>query len=236
MYYNVRARSGQEGDLTNNAPTTNSPTQYYSNVNAGTSGYYAGSGQSNLNGPFSVGHALPLHSPQLYTEEASIGVQHQLPWGIVLDVAYVGTFTKHASAYYPINEVPYSAEFAAANQYVSAVNSGGQATASSILPDNFFRPYPGFGRINSQIFNLTANYNSLQTRVTRRFSNGLEFGVAYTYAKALGLWFVLGCNLFGGLQLYCRSVSGPSCLELWAGGLRHQEQFCCELSVESAEG
>ncbi len=185
MYYNVRARSGQEGDLTNNAPTTNTPTQYYSNVAAGTSGYYAGSGQSNLNGPFGVSHALPLHSPQLYTESASIGVQHQLPWSVVLDVAYVGTFTKHASAYYPINEVPYGAEFAAASQYNSALNSGGQPTASSILPDNFFRPYPGFGTINSQIFNLTANYNSLQTRVTRRFSNGLEFGLAYTYAKAL---------------------------------------------------
>src|SRR5712675_2765873 len=78
---------------------------------------YAGAGQSNLNGPFGVSHALPLHSPQLYTEAASIGVQHQLPWGVVLDVAYVGTFTKHASAYYPVNEVPYGAEFAAANQY-----------------------------------------------------------------------------------------------------------------------
>jgi hypothetical protein len=179
MYYNVRARSGQEGDLTNNAPTTNAPTQYYSNVNSASPGYYASAGQSNLNGPFGIGHALPLHSPQLYTEEASIGVQHQLPAGIVLDVAYVGTFTKHASAYYPINEVPYNAEFLPAHQINPAV------IGSGTLPDNFFRPYPGFGSINSQIFNLTANYNALQARVTRRFSKGLEFGVAYTYAKAL---------------------------------------------------
>jgi hypothetical protein len=179
MYYNVRARSGQEGDLTNNAPTTNAPTQYYSNVNSTSPGYYASTGQSNLNGPFTIGHALPLHSPQLYTEEASIGVQHQLPAGIVLDVAYVGTFTKHASAYYPINEVPYNSEFLPAHQINPAV------IGSGTLPDNFFRPYPGFGSINDQIFNLTANYNSLQALVTRRFRNGLEFGVAYTYAKAL---------------------------------------------------
>jgi hypothetical protein len=190
MYYNVRARSGQEGDLTNNAPTTNSPTQYYSNVNQGTSGYYAGSGQSNLNGPFVIGHALPQHSPQLYTQEASIGVQHQLPWSVVLDVAYVGTFTKHASAYYPINEVPYNAEFLPAHQINPAV------IGSGTLPDNFFRTYPGFGSISSQIFNLTANYNSLQTRITRRFSKGLEFGVAYTYARALdyGSCSTSGCS------------------------------------------
>jgi len=186
MYYNVRARSGQEGDLTNNAPTTNAPTQYYSNVNAGSPGYYASSGQSNLNGPFSVSHALPLHSPQLYTEEASIGVQHQLPAGIVLDVAYVGTFTKHASAYYPINNVPYNSEFLPAHQI----------SGSGTLPDNFFRPYPGFGGINNQVFNLTANYNALQARVTRRFSKGLEFGAAYTYGRAMdyGSCSTTGCS------------------------------------------
>jgi hypothetical protein len=186
MYYNVRARSGQEGDLTNNAPTTNAPTQYYSNVNAGSPGYYASSGQSNLNGPFSVSHALPLHSPQLYTEEASIGVQHQLPAGIVLDVAYVGTFTKHASAYYPINNVPYNSEFLPAHQI----------SGSGTLPDNFFRPYPGFGGINNQVFNLTANYNALQARVTRRFSKGLEFGAAYTYGRSMdyGSCSTSGCS------------------------------------------
>jgi hypothetical protein len=186
MYYNVRARSGQEGDLTNNAPTTNAPTQYYSNVNASSPGYYASSGQSNLNGPFSVSHALPLHSPQLYTEEASIGVQHQLPAGIVLDVAYVGTFTKHASAYYPINNVPYNSEFLPAHQI----------SGSGTLPDNFFRPYPGFGGINNQVFNLTANYNALQARVTRRFSKGLEFGAAYTYGRAMdyGSCSTTGCS------------------------------------------
>ncbi len=174
MYYNTRARSGQEGDLANNAPTTNGPTQYYSNVNPASSGYYASAGASSLNGPFGIGHALPLHSPQLYTEEVSLGVQHELPAGVVLDVAYVGTFTKHASAYYPINEVPYGAEYLFSHQF-----SGGT------LPDNFFRPYPGLGSINSQIFNLTANYNALQMRATRRFHNGLEFGAAYTYSKSM---------------------------------------------------
>ncbi len=175
MNYNTRARSGQEGDLTNNAPTTNAPTQFYSNVNTGTSGYYASAGASNLNGPFAIGHALPLHSGQLYTEEASLGVQHQFPAGIVLDVAYVGTFTKHATNFTPINEVAYGAQYLLSHQ----------SAAGGTLPDNFFRPYPGFGNISMQYFNLTANYNSLQTRVTRRFHNGLEFGAAYTYSKSL---------------------------------------------------
>ena len=190
MFYNVRARSGQEGDLTNNAPTTNGPTQYYTSVNPTASNYYVNAG--SLNGPFSVSHALPLHSPQLYVEETSIGVQQQLPAGAVFDLAYVGAFTKHASAYYPINEVPYGAEFQLQNQ----------SPAGGILPDNFFRPYPGFGDINMQIFNLTANYNSLQARVTRRFSKGLEFGAAYTWARSMdyGACSKTGCTSSGALS------------------------------------
>ncbi len=184
LFYNVRARSGQEGDLTNNAPTTNGPTQYYSSANASASNYYASTGVSNLNGPFSIGHAIPLKGGVPYAEEGSLGIQRELGWGTVLDVAYVGTFTKHATDYTPINEVPYGAEFQTQHQYCSAEKAGA-CSASSILPDNFFRPYPGFGSISMEYFNLTANYNSLQVKVTRRFRNGLEFGGAYTFGRAM---------------------------------------------------
>ncbi|MGB8847961.1 MAG: carboxypeptidase-like regulatory domain-containing protein, partial [Terracidiphilus sp.] len=185
MYYNTRARSGQEGDLTNNAPTTNGPTQYYSSANSTASNYYAAAGISNLSSPFGIGHALPLHGSVPYAEETSLGIQQQFKAGIVLDVAYVGAFTKHASDTLPINEVPYGAEFALNHQYCSAVNSSAACTSSSIQPDNFFRPYPGLGSISYQTYALTANYNALQVRVTRRFHNGLEFGGAYTFGRAM---------------------------------------------------
>lgn len=184
MFYNVRARSGQEGDLTNNAPTTNAPTQYYSSATSTAPNYYASGGTSNLNGPFGLGHALPLHSSVPYAEETSLGIQQQLRFGVVLDVAYVGTFTKHATDTLPINEVPYGAEFQLNHQYCSAT-SGGLCSSSSTLPDNFFRPYPGFGTISMQYYNLTGSYNSLQVKVTRRFRGGLEFGGAYTWGRAM---------------------------------------------------
>jgi hypothetical protein len=168
IFYNVRARSGQEGDLTNNAPTTNSPQQFYGNLNTFQSA-------SGLNGPFGIGHAIPLHSPVLSTMNTSLGIQQMLGAGVVMDVAYVGTFGRHLTNYTPINEVPYGAQFQPANQ----------SPAGGTLPDNFFRPYPGFGTINMQYFNLTSNYNSLQVRLTRRFSKGLEFGAAYTWSRSM---------------------------------------------------
>jgi len=198
MYYTVRPRSGQEGDLTNNAPTTNGPTQYYSSANSSAPNYYAAPGISNLSSPYGVGHALPLHTTPTYAEETSFGIQQALKAGIVLDVAYVGTFTKHSTYTAPINEVPYGAEFAQANQYCSKESSSGACTTSSILNDNFFRPYPGLGSISYQLYTLTANYNALQVRVTRRFNNGLEFGGAYTFGRAMD--FIDSYN--GGGPLY----------------------------------
>lgn len=177
MFYNTCSRDGQQGDFGLNAPTVYSITQYYSSITSGTSNYYLNAG--GLFGPFSVSHAINLHVPQLYTEEGSLGIRQQLRYGIVLDVAYVGTFTKHASDYTPINEVPYGAEFLPQNQINPSVYGSG------ILPDNFFRPYTSIGSINMQYFNLTANYNALQVRVTRRFHKGLEFGGAYTCSRTM---------------------------------------------------
>ncbi len=168
IFYNVRARSGQEGDLTNNAPTTNSPEQFYGNINT----FQTAGG---LNGPFNVSHAIPLHQKTVYTENVSLGVQQKVGWGTVFDMAYVGTFGRHLTDYTPINEVPYNAEF-----LWSSHNPAG-----GILPDNFFRPYPGFSTINMQYFNLTSNYNALQVKITHRFNKGLEFGVAYTWGRAM---------------------------------------------------
>src|SRR5581483_879763 len=145
IFYNARSGSGQEGDLTNNAPSTNSPTQYYTSINSTASNYYVNAG--NLNGPFSIGHALPFHMPLPYTEQFSFGVQREIGFGTVLDVAYVGTTTQHSSRYVPINEVPYGSEFLYSHQ-----SSGG-----GTLPDNFFRPYPGFGTISMQQDDLSAN-------------------------------------------------------------------------------
>ena len=168
IFYNVRARSGQSGDMANNAPTTNSPTQYYGNLNTFQN---AGS----LSGPYTIGHAIPLHAPVVSTMNTSLGIQQMVGAGVVLDVAYVGTFGRHLSNYTPINTVPYNSQFLWSSQ----------SPAGGVLPDNFFRPFPGFGTINMQYFNLTSNYNSLQVRATKRFSKGLEFGAAYTWSKSM---------------------------------------------------
>jgi len=48
------------------------------------------------------------------------------------------------------------------------------------LPDNFFRPYLGHADINYRSNSVNSNYNSLQLSANRRFTRGLQFGIACT--------------------------------------------------------
>lgn len=167
IFYNEGVIMGQEGDMSHNPPNSFSPEQFYGSVN----GFLTAGG---LLGPPSVGRAIELHNKQLYTLNQSLGFQQEIGFGTVVDVAYVGTLGRHLSGQQNINEVPYGAHFIAANQV------GGKP-----LPDNFYRKYPGYGTITYQRGFLTSNYNALQVKVTRRFHNNLEYGLAYTYAKSM---------------------------------------------------
>jgi hypothetical protein len=93
----------------------------------------------------------------------------------VVDVAYVATLGRHLSDFRQINNVPYGSHFLP--QYQSPI--GG------VLPDNFFRPYPGYANIPMQYFDLTSSYHSLQSQITRRFSHGLQFGAVWTWSSAM---------------------------------------------------
>jgi len=115
-----------------------------------------------------------IDTPTLYSYTA--GFQHDIGWHTVLDVAYVGSETRHLLQTRNINLVPYDSRFLAANQ--------DPTRPGNPLPDNFFRPYPGYGDINFFENSGIANYNALQVQANRRFTHGLQFGVAYTLSRS----------------------------------------------------
>jgi hypothetical protein len=51
---------------------------------------------------------------------------------------------------------------------------------------NLYRPYPGYTNGNDFTWGASSNYNSLQVALNRR-RGALQFGVAYTWSKALGV-------------------------------------------------
>ena len=149
--------------------------------------------QSNV-----VGYLRDQKVPTVYSY--SIGVQRDLGAGIVVDVAYVGTQSRHNPRQTDLNAVPYGAMFTRDGQdptryggVVPAVEPNLPAAhrdaglsfsgVNGLNPDQL-RPYAGYGSLRFRSFDSKASYNSLQVALQRRFSRSLTFGVSYTLSRA----------------------------------------------------
>ena len=111
----------------------------------------------------------PYHTPVARNKQWSFSIQHQLPFEMLGEAAYVGSHGTHLSFPVDYNQVPPNliAE--------SAATGNGQA----------LRPFPQFQTINGNTYNAVSWYHSLQLSLTKRFSSGLQFNTSYTYAKFL---------------------------------------------------
>jgi hypothetical protein len=93
-------------------------------------------------------------------------VQRQLPWGFVVQTGYVANRTVRQTGFVDLN----------AGQVPGAANAG--------------RPF--FGRYNRAVQTALVtpvgrtSYDSLQTTLNRRFSNGLQLNFAYTLSRTYG--------------------------------------------------
>jgi hypothetical protein len=128
-------------------------------------------------------NAMQVNGEVPTTYNFNIGVQKKLPWNMIGDIAYVGSIQNHLIRRINLNAVPYGATFQPQNQDPTIPVS--PTPGGSALPDDFLRPYRGFGNIAQSTFDANANYHGLQTQVDRRFSNRLFLNVNYTWSKAL---------------------------------------------------
>jgi len=121
----------------------------------------------------------PFTPPVVYNW--SIGVQRDVGFNLIADAAYVGNAGRNQLITVDINGRPYGYAYQSASLDTTTV-VGGQAQP---LPDDFLRPYQGFGRIQRREFTGYSEYHSLQFGVNRRrSSDGLAVGAAYTYQLA----------------------------------------------------
>ncbi len=108
-------------------------------------------------------------SPKIQTpfmQQWFLGFQYELPANIVAEISYVGS---HGSNLFGVFN---------GNQPVP--------TADPTIPFAPRRPDPNIdAAINTLRSNLFSNYDGLQMRLEKRFSNGLEFQASYTYSHAL---------------------------------------------------
>jgi Carboxypeptidase regulatory-like domain len=168
IFHNTRVSGNVNWQASRNPPLQLNPQIFY-----GTMSTLLQSTGSTF--PSTVqGFDRELETPTLYSYTA--GVQRDIGWKTILDVAYVGSRTTHLLQTRNLNVVPYGARFDPANQ--------DPTRPGNPLPDNFFRPFPGYSDINFFENTGIANYNALQVQANRRFTHGLQFGIAYTLSRA----------------------------------------------------
>jgi hypothetical protein len=166
---NARPRSGQQGDLSSNPPARYQPQIIDGNVDSITT-------TTGLIGPSSFGRVLDRHLRELSTYSMSLGVQRNIGFNSVLDVAYVGNLGRHLGQEMNINQLPYGIRF---------LSSSNDPTTNKPLPDEFLRPYYGYSSLPFYSDAGTSSYHSLQVQLCRSFRHGLQYGLAYTWSKAM---------------------------------------------------
>jgi hypothetical protein len=111
----------------------------------------------------------------------SLGVQRNIGFGTVVDVAYVATVGRHLLQRRNLNALGYGKNFRPESI---------DPTVNRPYPPNFLRPYQGFADIQYIEFGGSSNYHSMQAQVNRRFSNSLMLGMSYTWSK----WLTYGIS------------------------------------------
>jgi hypothetical protein len=108
----------------------------------------------------------------------SFDIQHELPGAIAATVGYVGSKTTHsANGWESLNAAPPSPDtnFQARRPYQFFYDPATPELGVQAL-----------GRIAPFDASANQHYHGLQTRLEKRYGQGLAFGVSYTYSKANG--------------------------------------------------
>ena len=98
----------------------------------------------------------------------NLSLQQQLAPTTVLEIAYVGSISRHLPGELDLN-----------------MPTLGTREANPDSPINNIRPYLGYSYFHTRLPIFTANYNSLQVSLNHRTARDLTLGIAYTWSKNL---------------------------------------------------
>jgi TonB dependent receptor len=115
-----------------------------------------------------------------YTQQWHLGLEYQLPADTVFQVSYGGSRGLKLFAFYNGNQTTPTAD---ATEATAPRRPAHNAACTLANPDNCNPALDtSIGTFRS---NTQSNYNSLQVRLEKRFSHGLQYEAAYTFAHAL---------------------------------------------------
>ncbi|AEU38398.1 TonB-dependent receptor plug [Granulicella mallensis MP5ACTX8] len=134
---------------------------------------------TSFDNPLGTGAAVPALGPNALTTtgdptfkvpsytDYNLSLQQQLAPTTVLEIAYVGSVSRHL-----LGELDLNMPTLATRE------------ENPLAPLNNIRPYLGYSDFHTRLPVFTSNYNSLQVQLTHK-SRDLNLGIAYTWSKNL---------------------------------------------------
>ncbi|MGA7292590.1 MAG: TonB-dependent receptor [Terriglobales bacterium] len=133
-------------------------------------------------------YSLDPHLVTPYTQQWHLGFEYQLPAATVLQISYAGSRGLKLFAFYNGNQaVPVVGTDSLATAPRRPANDEAPgATGPCTLADGGANCNPALDvAIDTFRSNAQSNYNSLQVRLEKRYTHGLQFEAAYTFSHAL---------------------------------------------------
>jgi hypothetical protein len=144
--------------------------------------------------------AAGYEQPLAKSHNVNLAFQRDIGFNTVAEIAYVGNFTWNHGRFVDVNRLPL-------NVYANPANLVNNASINVNSLRQVYGQYPGMGSVNQYfpgLYNKTLDYNAMQLQVTRRLSQGLQMGLAYTLAKGEG---------YTGYDPYTEEVGGPQAVK-----------------------
>jgi hypothetical protein len=175
-FYNMHTTSDFQVNTELNPPIQTNPSIYYTTVQAlpNSQGYLFPSATTGFDPDYKIARTMNY----------SFGVQQQIGFGSMLDVAYVGALSRHLQYKVNVNATPLGTNFQPRN--FDPTFASNNAVPPTALPSGFLRPYRGYTDINYMSYNGNSSYHSLQTTLRRRYKNNLTYGAVWTWSKTMG--------------------------------------------------
>lgn len=119
--------------------------------------------------PVGINSPFQFNPSQPYAMQYNLNVQRELPGSMAFTIGYVGTRGVHLPS----------------QQEVNPPTPTTLPDGTLFFPANAPRINSNFGPVSDILMAANSFYNSLQVTINRRFSQGLEFQVSYTFSKSI---------------------------------------------------
>ncbi|HEX7771842.1 MAG TPA: TonB-dependent receptor plug domain-containing protein, partial [Pyrinomonadaceae bacterium] len=142
------------------SPNNTATTTIGAAAGRGTTGFFPGAIPSTPRAPGPTDSQTSVFNPDIrnpYTQRWSLGIQRELPYGLIMEVSYVGSAGRKLFVTEDLNPI--------------------------VNPSTGARRFPGLGIRRYRTSGANSDYHSAQFHLDKRLSRGLQFGMSYTWSK-----------------------------------------------------